>query len=202
MNIKKIIFIFFIAIGLSGCSGDKGKILDFPVARQAYEYSCGPGCVQHIMTYYGEDFHESELIDLLKTDKDEGTYVKDIVRFFHFNGLKTEVKEKMTIGELQNYVRREIPVITLIQAWGSEKDFNNRYRDCWSSGHFVVVIGYTDKYLLISDPVLFNVGYIPFSEFMDRWHDTDEGVTKTYQLGIAVWGKKPVFDKEKLERIK
>jgi hypothetical protein len=42
----------------------------------------------------------------------------------------------------------DVPVIILIQAWGSEKDFKNGYLDCWNDGHFVVVVGYTDKMIL------------------------------------------------------
>jgi predicted double-glycine peptidase len=106
----------------------------------------------------------------------------------------------MTIDDLKHHVDRGVPVIVLIQAWGNENQFKKHYKEDWKDGHFVVVIGYTDKLILFGDPSLYNVGYIPISEFKDRWHDVDEG--KTYQLGIAVFGKKPTFDREKLERIK
>jgi len=198
---NKVTQFFLIALVFSACSGEKSKLLDFPNTRQAYEFSCGPGAVQSVMAYYGSDFRESELINMLKTDKDEGTYVKDIIRFFHYNGFTTKLKQKMTIDELRKYIDRNIPVITLIQAWGNEQDFKHGYLDCWNDGHFVVVIGYTDNQILISDPALYNTGYIPISEFAGRWHDFDEGDKKTYHLGIAVYGKKPKFDKENFIRI-
>ena len=197
---RKIIIVFFIASVLSGCSENKTELLDFPNTRQSLDYSCGPSAVQSVLAYYGEDFRESELIGLLKTAKDEGTYIKDIVEFLHYQGFSTKEKHNMTTDELFRYIDNNIPVIVLIQAWGSEKDFKNHYRDCWNDGHFVVVIGYTKKDVLISDPALFKAGYIPVSEFVDRWHDVDE--VKTYQLGIAVYGKKPKFIQEELERIK
>jgi predicted double-glycine peptidase len=197
---KPAIFFFLVAFGAAGCSGHKGKLLDFPATRQAYEFSCGPSAVQSVMAYYGEDFRESELIRMLKTGKDDGTYVKDIVKFLHYNGLTTRLKQKMTVEELIRFIDRGIPVIVLIQAWGSDKNYKTGYADCWDDGHFVVVIGYTDKDILFSDPALFTVGYIPIEEFVNRWHDIDEG-NKTYQLGMAVWGKKPAFEKDKVERI-
>jgi predicted double-glycine peptidase len=197
---KKALVFIFILSGLSGCTGHRHNILDFPETRQSFEYSCGPGAVQAVMAYYGEDFRESELIGLLKTGKDEGTYIKDIVRFLHYQGLSTDVKHKMTTADLFGYIDRNIPVIVLIQAWGAEDDFKNHYKDCWNDGHFVVVIGYTEKDVLISDPALFNVGYIPISEFVDRWHDVDE--VKTYQFGIAVYGKSPKFSRDRFERIR
>jgi predicted double-glycine peptidase len=198
---KKIIVFLFIVYVLSGCYGNKTKLLDFPNTRQSYDYSCGPGAVQSVMAYYGEDYRESELIDLLKTDKIEGTYVKDIVEFFNLNGFSTKLKEYMTPGELFSYIDKNIPVIVLIQAWGNEIDFKNNYRDCWNDGHFVVVIGYTKKDVLFSDPALFKTGYIPIPEFLDRWHDIDEGETKTYQLGVAVYGKEAKFAQKTFERI-
>jgi hypothetical protein len=52
------------------------------------------------MAYYGEDFRESELIDLLKTDKDDGTYVKDIVKFFQNKGFSADIRQNMTTDDL------------------------------------------------------------------------------------------------------
>ncbi|MEI7980985.1 MAG: C39 family peptidase [Bacteroidota bacterium] len=198
---KMLIFPFLLLLVVSGCSGRKGKLLDFPNLRQAHDYSCGPGAVQAVMAYYGDDFRESELIDLMKTSKDKGTYIKDIVKFLHYRGLSATIKHEMTTHELFSYIDENIPVIVLIQAWGNENDFKNRYKECWDDGHFVVVVGYSDKNILISDPAIYNTGYIPISEFIDRWHDFDEGDTKTYQLGIPVFGKKPKFNREELIRI-
>jgi uncharacterized protein len=199
---KRILLLIVVALLFSGCSKKTSKVLDFPNPRQSYDYSCGPGAVQAVMAYYGEDYRESQLIELLKTDKNEGTYVKDIVKFLHSRGLSTNVKERMTKNELFHYIDKDIPVIVLIQAWGKEPDFNNHYKDCWNDGHFVVVIGYTDEDIICADPGLFKPGYIPINEFIERWHDYDEGDTKTYQLGIAVYGKKPAFVMNNLERIK
>lgn len=198
---KRIVAFFFIAYGLSGCYVSKTKLLDFPNTRQSFEYSCGPGAVQAVMAYYGENFRESELIDLLKADENEGTYLKEIVNFLHLKGLSTSVKQNMTTGELFRYIDKNIPVIVMMQAWGSEAEFMNNYKDSWNNGHFAVVIGYTNENILFSDPSLFNTGYIPIPEFIDRWHDYDEGETKTYRLGIAVYGREAKFTQKKFVRI-
>jgi ABC-type bacteriocin/lantibiotic exporter with double-glycine peptidase domain len=179
------------------------KILDFPVQdRQGTAFTCGADCVQKVMEYYGEDYREMDLAHDLKSDPEEGTYVRNIVAFFHKHGLKAIVRQKMTIGNLIAQVNRNIPVIIMLQAWGSKEDFDKNYKNEWDYGHFVVVIGYNSDSILIADPALFNVGYIPKKELKSRWHDTDEGDVKTYQLGISVYGKKPEFDKDKVERVK
>ena len=183
---------------------DDVMILDFPVQdRQGTPFTCGPDCVQKVMEYYGEDFREMDLAKVLKADPERGTYVRNIVDFFRRHGLKAVVKQKMTVFDLMRKIDRKIPVIIMLQAWGSKESFENGYRNIWDSGHFVVVIGYTADNILIADPALFNTGYIPKSELRSRWHDTDgEENVRTYQLGIAVYGKKPLFDKDKLERVR
>jgi hypothetical protein len=47
-----------------------------------------------------------------------------------------------------------------------------------------------------------HLGYIPNDKLLERWHDVDVGEKKCYQLGIAIYGKKPNFDLEKIEEIK
>jgi predicted double-glycine peptidase len=199
---KKLALLLIFAYGLSGCAVSKRKILDFPTTRQSFDYSCGPGAVQAVMAYYGKDFRESQLIDLLQTDKDEGTLIRDIVKIFNSEGFSTDVKENMTTSDLFGYIDKNIPVIVLIQAWGSETDFMNNYKNCWNDGHFVVAIGYTNKEVFFSDPALFNTGYIPIPEFLDRWHDYDEGDNKTNHLGIAVYGQEVKFVQKEVIRIK
>lgn len=177
-------------------------ILEFPVQnRQATPYTCGAECVGKVMEYYGEDFREMDLANILKTDPEEGKFVRHIVGFFHHHGLKAVVKHRMTIRDLERQIDRKIPVIIMIQAWGSRENFEMNYRGDWDDGHFVVVIGYTPDRILIADPALYVTGFIPKSEIIARWHDTDEDV-KTYQLGISVYGRKPKFDADKIEKIR
>ncbi len=63
MSMKKLTFLFVIAIAFYGCKRNSGKLLDVPNLRQAHEYSCGPGAVQAVLAYYGVDFRESQLIN-------------------------------------------------------------------------------------------------------------------------------------------
>ena len=182
---------------------DEVNILDFPVQdRQGTPYTCGADCVQKVMEYYGEDYREMDLARILKSDPEQGTYVKNIVEFFHRQGLKAVVKQKMTIDDLMVKINRNIPVIIMLQAWGTAENSKKNYHHVWDHGHFVVVIGYTHDSILVAAPALFNTGYIPMSELKGRWHDIDEDNARTRQLGISVYGKKPLFDKDKLERVK
>jgi predicted double-glycine peptidase len=48
--------------------------------RQITEYSCGPSALQSVLSYWGKDVDETELMKLLHTTAEEGTYPDDIAR--------------------------------------------------------------------------------------------------------------------------
>jgi len=171
------------------------KLLDLPNVRQGEKWSCGAIALQTVLVYYGIDEREGDLIDELKTDED-GTNPDDIVKYCHKIGLKTDVSNNMNIEDLKSYIDDEIPVIIEIQAW---KDNKKKYENEWESGHFTVVVGYTKNEIILSDPSSYTLTYITFKDLMERWHDID-GDKKNIQLGIAIYGKKPVFDKNKIEK--
>jgi len=172
------------------------KLLDLPNVRQGEKWSCGAIALQTVLVYYGIDEREGDLIDELKTDED-GTNPDNIVKYCHKIGLKTDVMDNMEVEDLISYIDDEIPVIIEIQAWKDDKKI--KYEDDWKSGHFTVVVGYTKKEIILSDPSSFTLTYITFKDLMKRWHDVD-GKEKHIQSGIAIYGKKPVFDKDKIEQ--
>ncbi|MEI7980083.1 MAG: C39 family peptidase [Bacteroidota bacterium] len=179
-------------------SRDLIKILDLPKTRQADKWTCGANAVQKICGYYGEDYREMDLVRMLKSTPDNGTDLQPIIDFFVNAKFKVDVRENMTIADLKKYIDRNIPVILMIQAWGR----NKISYPGWSDGHFTVCIGYTLDEMLFADPSLYDIGYIRNEKLLERWHDLDVGDKKYERLGIAVYGKKPKFDLEKIEEIK
>jgi ABC-type bacteriocin/lantibiotic exporter with double-glycine peptidase domain len=174
------------------------KILDLPKTRQVENWTCGANAVQKVCQYYGEDYREMDLTKMLKAVPDNGTDLQPIIDFFISKDFKIDIKERMTIAELKAYIDKEIPVILMLQAWAHDTaDLRG-----WDNGHYSVCIGYTRKEMLFADPSLYDIGYIPIDRLEARWHDLDVGDKKYYQLGIAVYGKKPKFNLEKIEEIK
>jgi ABC-type bacteriocin/lantibiotic exporter with double-glycine peptidase domain len=174
------------------------KILDLPKTRQAENWTCAANAVQKICEYYGEDYREMDLVKILKSTPTNGTDLQPIIDFFIKAKFKIDVKEHLSIAELKEYIDKDIPVILMIQAWiKNESEYKG-----WSNGHYTVCIGYTRDEILFADPSLYDIGYIPNNKLLERWHDLDVGDKKYYQLGIAVYGKKPKFDLEKIEEIK
>lgn len=174
------------------------RILDLPKTRQVENWTCGANVVQKICQYYGEDYREMDLVKMLKATPDNGTDLQPIMDFFISKNFKIDIKERMTIPELKAYIDQGIPVILMLQAWVRD---TTELRG-WDNGHFSVCIGYTRNELLFADPSLYDIGYIPVDKLESRWHDLDVGDKKYYQLGIAVYGKLPKFNLERIEEIK
>jgi len=184
------------------------KILKFPEARQATNFSCGASSVQAVLYYYGIDIREDKLIkifDAKSTDIVHSGIDPDILKekLEQLWGLKVDMRE-MTLEEVKNYVDKDIPVILAIQAWRGEDaaiektDYSNEYKD----GHYVVAIGYSDKHMIFEEPsILGNRGYLSFEELEERWHDCDYRGNKYEHLGLAVYGKKPTYNPDALKKI-
>ncbi|MHC9540555.1 MAG: cysteine peptidase family C39 domain-containing protein [Vulcanimicrobiota bacterium] len=163
-------------------------LLPVPDTRQSVDYSCGASAFQAVLMYYGEEYMESTLMNMLGTTTN-GTTPKDIVRVANDLGYNAELKENLTIEDLEASVKKGVPVIVDGQAWRDGEDLDKPWGNVWESGHYMVVIGTDKKNVYLEDPSLLgSKGVIPREEFMERWHDYDD--KKYYQMGIFITGKK------------
>jgi hypothetical protein len=90
--------------------------------RQSTEYSCGASALQTVLSYWGWDVDEAELMQLLHTTPETGTYPEDIVRVARALRFDAEIKENLTLEEIEQATAVGNPVIILGQAWQSRKD--------------------------------------------------------------------------------
>jgi len=119
-------------------------ILTFPDTRQTDDFDCGAAALQSVLCYYGIEFDEAEMVEKLRTDKEEGTRIRNLIWFARSLGLKVQARQ-MTIADLKAWIDRKAPVILLIQAWTDDAiDLSQT----WDQGHYVVAIGYDDESLL------------------------------------------------------
>jgi predicted double-glycine peptidase len=161
----------------------KDKILDnFPNLHQTEDYNCSVFCILGVLEYYGVnktyEFVESEI----ELSKESGSPPINIVNFFRSQGFKVK-HGKLTEDKLKESIDNENPIILPIQAY-VEQD-NPNWRNIWSHGHYVVLVGYTDNFWIFEDPSSKHREYIKKSEFLERWHDTD-GRRKYINYGIII----------------
>jgi len=163
--------------------------------RQATEYSCGASALQSVLSYWGKDIDEEDLMKILGTNPEVGTYPEDIVRVARSLGFEAEVKENLTVDYIEASTKKGVPVIVLGQAWRSQKDSGMYPEDAWADGHYFVALAVDKDYVYFEDPFIRMVkGFAPRDEFERVWHNVMGGdLTKPKQmhLGIFIRGKKP-----------
>jgi len=167
-------------------------IIDLHIGRQTFDFDCGAKALQIVMTYYGVDIREDELIKELGTGKD-GTRVDKMISVAESKGFHVEARQYLSIKDLKRYISEGYPVIILLQAWADRymtlKDWRNDYED----GHYAVLIGYRKGVLLFEDPSSFRRTWLREYEFLARWHDLDSSRNRKYeQFGMVLQGKEPV----------
>lgn len=168
-------------------------IIDFPNLRQTYSWDCGAKATQSVLAYYGIDVQEQKIMKLAKTDKC-GTPITGIKSVLKKYNLKYKEGE-ITIVDIKKFINKKIPVILLVQAWTNIKNVN--WEKDWIDGHYVVAIGYDKNKIYFEDPSSISRTHLTYNELIKRWHDTDCDGKKYVNYGIAVYGKKPVYDLSK-----
>ncbi len=169
------------------------KQLDFPQVRQTYGWDCGAKVLQAVLTYYGIEIREEFLIKYAKSNSKEGTSIPNMIHTLKKFKLKLDAR-KLTIKDLKDYIDRKIPIIILLQAWNSgNMDYTNDFHD----GHWVVAMGYDKNKILFEDPYSFERTFLKNKEFEERWHGK-EGREKILNYGIAVFGKKQIYNSKKI----
>ena len=164
--------------------------------RQITEYSCGASALQSVLSYWGRDVDETELMKLMGTSDEVGTYPEDMVRGARTLGFEAESKENLTLRDLEEFTADGKPVIVVGQFWRSASGPAKSVAEDWSSGHYVVVLGVDKDYVYIQDPYMrMSKAFVPRKSFEDHWHQVMggdlENKPKLIHLGIFVRGDKP-----------
>lgn len=170
------------------------KLISLPQLRQTYEFDCGSKAIQSVLAYYGIEIREDKIMKIAKTNKN-GTPPRGIKRVISKYGLQGK-SGKMTIETLKKYIDLKIPVLVLLQAWSGQDRII--WKKNWLDGHWVVAIGYTKEKIIFEDPWSIYKTYLKYDELLERWHDKDSSGKKYLNFGIAVFGKRPVFKRDRL----
>lgn len=166
-------------------------LLRLPDVRQQTDYTCGPVALQAVLGYYGEEHFEADLAELCQADPQQGTPPERLAAAARQLGFQAEIRQHMTLTELERSVQRGVPVMVAAQAWRDPEQQQIPWSNLWDSGHWMVVVGLDAEKVYLEDPsILGSLGEIPRREFLERWHDID-GSTPFIQGGILITGKAP-----------
>jgi len=159
--------------------------------RQSTEYSCGASALQAVLSYWGKDVEEQELMQRLHTSPETGTYVGDIVRVAREFGFNAEVKENLTLPDLHAALTKDMPVIVCGQAWRSREHSDKSAQEDWEDDHYIVVLGMDNKYVYYQDPFAKRGNaFVSHRLFEESWHNV-RGITasdkkKQVHLGVFI----------------
>jgi len=161
--------------------------------RQTTEYSCGPSALQSVLSYWGKEVDETELMKLLHTTAEEGTYPDDIARGARALGFEAEVKDNLTLDEVARITADGTPMIALGQVWRSARNATASVEEEWDNGHYIVVLAVDENYVYFQDPyVRMSKAFAPRKDFEDHWHQVMGGDVeknpKLMHLGILIRG--------------
>ena len=164
--------------------------------RQITEYSCGASALRSVLSYWGKDVDEEELMKLLRTSSDVGTYPEDIVRGARALGFDAEARQNLTLDEMARFTAGGNPVIALAQGWRSQRDSARSVAEDWDNGHYIVVLAIDQDYVYFQDPyVRMSKAFVPRKSFEEHWHQVMGGYLATNprltHLAIFIRGDKP-----------
>jgi predicted double-glycine peptidase len=169
---------------------------------QITDYSCGASALRIVLSYWGRDVEEAELMELLHTNAEVGTNPEDIVNGARSLGFEAQLSENLSVDELARLTADGNPVIVLGQMWRSESEFDRPLEDVWDNGHYVVVLGVDTDYVYLQDPYIqMGKAFAARKSFEDHWHQVMGGNLgknrKLIHLGIVIRGKWPAKTKMK-----
>jgi predicted double-glycine peptidase len=148
-----------------------------------------------VLSHWGSDVDEEDLMRILATSSEVGTYPEDIVRGARSLGFEAEAKENLTLDEVERFTADGHPMIALGQFWLSEREMAASLAEEWETGHYIVVLAVDKDYVYFQDPfVRMSKAFVPRKTFEERakGHGRKAGEEpETWHLGIFVRGQKP-----------
>ncbi len=190
-------------------------LLNVPDITMPNNSSSGPASLQAVLAYYGTNTLADQLINMTNTSEN-GTAPENIVQSAGNLGFTADIKENMSLKDLQGNISPGKPVIVIITNGTPINSTIQNMTNPQTEYHYLVVIGMDDQNVYFEDPALIGSrGFLPIQEFLDKWfifvsNQTNSTVnvnnttvagnnstivvnnTLISHLGIIINGKEPV----------
>lgn len=128
---------------------------------------CGPASLKIVMDYYGVNKSEKELAELTNLTPGLGIDDKSIAKVANQFGFKVDIKNESSFEDIENWLKKGIPVIVDWFTRGRRDYDDNEVAD----GHYSVVSGLDDEYIYLEDPEIGGERKIKKEDFMKVWFD-------------------------------
>ncbi|NCU42580.1 MAG: hypothetical protein EOM19_07785 [Candidatus Moranbacteria bacterium] len=149
---------------------EKSIFLDVPYFKQDVLYSCGPVCVQMILSYFGRRVGERDLMESMKTNTQIGTTPGNMLRIVRKYGLFSYVNNTSSLREIRHFLSIGLPVIVYFVEPITDDD------------HYAVVTGFRGNTIIFNDPLNGKNFSLSLSDFEKCWHGK-----KKYHTLLRSW---------------
>ena len=147
-----------------------------PFQETLYAGMCGPASLKIVAEYFGIKKTEKELADMCGVDEELGVSDKDIVNAAQTLGFETAIKDKASFGDIEELLKKDIPVIVNWFTRGRTDYSDSTVAD----GHYSVVCGLDSEYIFLQDPEIGGIRKIKRGDFMKVWFDFTGSYIKSW----------------------
>lgn len=119
---------------------------------------CGPASLKMVLSYFGTEKSENELVKLSGCKKDKGVEANGLLKAAKKLGFKGFIKDFSNIEDIKKFVIDK--KILIIVDWFSGDD-----------GHYSVVVGINKKNIYLQDPELGRLRIMKLVDFERVWFD-------------------------------
>lgn len=152
-------------------------ILKVPSGTQVYDYDCGTKCLHLVMQYHNVYVPYADLLERILGDREYGVSVNKMKRLARSYGFRAWSMVNCSIDTLKEHLNNRRPVIVLIQAWAHKNLRPNDWKKAGKGnrdyGHYAIVMGLEDNYVILRDPNVPRRIRMTREEFLARWHGDD-----------------------------
>jgi predicted double-glycine peptidase len=85
-------------------------------SRQITDYSCGASALRAVLSYWGREIDEAQLMQLLHTNSEIGTNSEDIASGARFMGFDAEVIENLTLDQVEQFTADGVQLLDEVSA--------------------------------------------------------------------------------------
>jgi predicted double-glycine peptidase len=149
------------------------RYLDVPYFKQDTGYTCGPTSLQMVLAYHGIRESEAALAKELETDPQNGTYHHNMIEGALRRKLHCYVNDNATLPELRYLIDFDAPVIVHFLEMPERED------------HYSVVVGLSDKHVLLNDPWSGERVRLTHMEFFNNWTCDALGRCKQWLMAVT-----------------
>ena len=144
-------------------------LLNVPDITMPDNSSSGPAALQAVLSYYGTNLLTDQLINQTNTTEN-GTTPESIAQAAVNLGFTADVKENMSLKDLQGNLSQGKPVIIILTNGTSNNSTIQNMTNPQAEYRYMVVIGMDDQNVYFEDPALTGSrGFLPIQEFLDKW---------------------------------